>query len=362
MAVLDALRRLFAWFYALVGGKDPQFEETVIESPDGKARAAFIGLGATLAELWVPDANGTLRDVVLGYDDRTLYLKDPAHPVFGAIVGRCAGRISNGAFTLDGKTYTLAQNDGTSTIHGGSVGWDRRTWSRVAATTNSATYELVDRAFEGFPGTVTARATYELLAGPELRTTIRCTTSEKTPIVPTSHIYWNLDAEPEQTTVHDHIVRIAAERRLELGGLYVPTGQQFPVADTVYDFRQPQTIGVKWGELTKDGANGYNDTWVFDPHDESVPVFSMWSTKSRIRLDIKTNQSATVMYTGGYLQDVARKRGGTYGPSSGVAVEQQARPDAVNRPEWGENVVFDKGEEMVWRTSCAFSVQPPEEV
>ncbi|KAH7099685.1 galactose mutarotase-like protein [Auriculariales sp. MPI-PUGE-AT-0066] len=356
MGVLGALRRLLKWIYSLILGAksatENPFAETIITAPNGKGRATLIGVGATLVELWVPDAKGDLQDVVLGYDDRAQYLDDPAHPVFG----RVAGRISNGQFTLDGKS--------ASTIHGGVLGWDRRTWKRIAYSAHSVTYELVDDAFEGFPGRVTVKATYELVDGPELKMSVTAKTTERTPLVISNHSYWNLDGHstPHATSIHDHLLQIRASRISALGGLYVPTGELASVQGTVHDFTSPRRIGERWSDpaLIRDGGVvGYNDNWIYDERKLSDAALTLTSPTSGIKMQMFTNQPSVVAYSAIYLNDVPRKGshvGEMYKPGTGLAIEQQAHADAINHPEWNVNVVCGPEEEYTWWTNCRFSI------
>ncbi|CAE6477830.1 unnamed protein product, partial [Rhizoctonia solani] len=146
---------------------DP-FKEYTIAASDGSIKAKFIGSGASLSELWVKDKYGRFRDVVLGYDNTTLWQTDPGHPVLNSVVGRYANRIKNGTFSVpisknpdpnSPNTYHIFRNgpDSAYTLHGGEIGWDRRNWTLVSSTPSSLTFQHFDPADEGFPGDVTAK-------------------------------------------------------------------------------------------------------------------------------------------------------------------------------------------------------------
>ncbi|CCO37957.1 aldose 1-epimerase [Rhizoctonia solani AG-1 IB] len=154
---------------------DP-FKEHTITASDGSIKAKFIGSGASLSELWVKDKYGCFRDVVLGYDNTTLWKTDPSHPILNSIVGRYANRIKNGTFSIpiskspdpnSPNTYHIFRNgpDSAFAAHGGEIGWDRRDWTLVSSTSRSLTFQHFDPADEGFPGNVTVKASDNILIG-----------------------------------------------------------------------------------------------------------------------------------------------------------------------------------------------------
>ncbi|CAE6481502.1 unnamed protein product [Rhizoctonia solani] len=194
-----AITALAATAGAQASHTDP-FKEYNITAPDGSITAKFIGSGASLSELWVRDKFGGFRDVVLGYDDTTLWQTDPSHPVFNSIVGRYANRIKNGTFSIpisqnpdpnSPNTYHIFRNgpDSAYTLHGGAIGWDRRNWTLVSSTSSSLTFQHFDPADENFPGNVSAKVTYMLSAGGKYDAVVTATATEKTPIMLTAHVY-----------------------------------------------------------------------------------------------------------------------------------------------------------------------------
>lgn len=360
-------------------GEDWPYDVTTISAPDGSITAKFVSFGATLTELWVKDKNGEAIDVVPGYDDNTMLMKDPGHPVFNAIVGRYANRLSNGTFSVpisgDSSTvmgsdvYHIATNDGKNTLHGGLYGWDRRSWTIIAKTDTSVTYYHLDKGDEGFPGNVFAYVTHSVASG-ELKTEILAQATEKTPIMLTQHIYWNLDAwrtdagDGIGANILDHTLRINGSRVLEVTPNGLPTGAITDVEASPFDFRTAIKIGARWDEtmnLGGPGKPGYNHCWIHDEkEDESALDVSLWSRSSGIRLDIISDSPATQCYTGNYLNTPRKTvHGGPkfkYSPYSAVAIELQGWVDAINHPEWGVDQFYEPGKDFKWSTTYKFSV------
>ncbi|KAJ3480513.1 hypothetical protein NLI96_g8289 [Meripilus lineatus] len=345
------------------------FDVTTISAPDGSVTAKFVSFGATMTELWVKDKFGGKRDVILGYDDNTQLLTDPAHPVFNPIVGR----DSSGTFSIpitklpqpDGpNVYHIPTNDhdGEDTLHGGIYGWDRRNWTIVHKSATSVTYGHLDAADEGFPGTVTAFATHTVENGGILRTSVHASATEKTPIMLTQHMYWNLDAFNGSENILGHHLQVDSSKIVHLDGDAVPTGSFINVEDTAFDFKTSQTIGHVWNEtvgLCGGECQGYDHCWIYD-HDESKkPGVTLWSDVSGIKLDITTNQPAVQVYTA-YWLNTPRKvvHGGpdlNYTSWTAVAIEQEGYIDAINTPEWGVDQIYYPGKDFEWSSTYKFS-------
>ncbi|KAI0637467.1 galactose mutarotase-like protein [Trametes polyzona] len=352
---------------------DWPFDVTTLTAPDGSVTAKFVSFGATMTELWVKDKDGKPRDIILGYDDNTELLTDPAHPVFNPIVGRYANRIKNGTFSIpitkdpqpDGpNVYHIPTNDhdGQDTLHGGIFGWDRRNWTIVEKSKTSVTYFHLDEADEGFPGTVKAFATHTVENGGILRTTIHATASEKTPIMLTQHVYWNLDAFEGSENVLGHKLHVDASRVIAVDGDAIPTGPFIEVEGTPFDFRNTQAIGARWNDtvdLCGAGCQGYDNCWIYDHTEEQKPGLTLQSDVSGIRLDVTTNNPAVQVYTA-YWLDTPRKKvhGGpslNYTKWSAVAIEQEGYIDAINTPEWHVDQIYYPGRDFHWETTYKFS-------
>ncbi|KAJ7118624.1 galactose mutarotase-like protein [Mycena crocata] len=343
------------------------FDETTLCAPDGSITAKFVAFGATLTELLVKNKDGGLTDVIPGYDDNSRLLTDQGHPVMNAMVGRYANRIKNGTFSIpitkypqpDGpNVYHTPLNDfsGEATIHGGIYGWDRRNWTIVDVSATSVTYQHIDPADEGFPGTVTVTATHTVSNGGNLHTSVHATATQKTPIMVTQHIYWNLDGfQYGSDDIMAHQLQIPGGRVIEVDGNRVPTGNLIPVPGTPFDFRAAHAIRVAFDE--DPSFLGYDYAWIYD--DTSVGKTALWSGLSGIRLDIETDQPAVQVYTASLNMPRKQVHGGPtkqYGARSTVAIEQEGWLDAINTPEWGVDQIYGPERKFAWNTKYTFSV------
>ncbi|KAF8068039.1 galactose mutarotase-like protein [Lyophyllum atratum] len=337
------------------------FDLTTISAPDGSVTAKFVSFGATMTELWVKDKNGKLRDVVLGYDDNSRLLTDPDHPVFNPIE-------SQGTFSI--PITKLPQPDGPNVYHiptndhDGIYGWDRRNWTLVSKTPTSVTYKHLDAADEGFPGNVTAFATHTVTNGGVLKTVVRATATEKTPIMLTQHIYWNLDAfQGGSNDILSHHLQVDSSRVIALDGNAIPTGDFIAVGGTPFDFRKEKKIGARWNDtidLCGQGCQGYDSGWIYDRPEVSRTGTSLWSDLSGIRVDISTNQPAVQVYSAFWL-NTPRKlvHGGpslNYSRWSAVAIEQEGYLDAINTPEFNVDQIYYPGRDFEWSSTYKFSV------
>ncbi|EJD04665.1 galactose mutarotase-like protein [Fomitiporia mediterranea MF3/22] len=322
------------------------FDVTTITAPDNSVTAKFVSFGATMTELWVKDKFGKARDIILGYDDNSELLTDPAHPVFNPIVGRYANRIKNG---LD-------------TLHGGIYGWDRRNWTIVEKTASSVTYRHFDSADEGFPGDVTVFATHSVERGGILKTTVHASATALTPIMTTQHIYWNLDAfQQGSENILNHTLRVDGGKVLATDSIQIPTGDFINVGGTAFDFQEARQVGSRWADtIDYCGCQGYDNCWIYSKEEQTNSGVSLWSDLSGIRVDMTTNQPAVQVYTA-YWLNTPRKvvHGGptlNYTKWSAVAIEQEGIVDAVNNPVWGVNQICGPGKDFEWSTTYHFSV------
>ncbi|KAH8111265.1 galactose mutarotase-like protein [Phellopilus nigrolimitatus] len=351
------------------------FDLTTLTAPDKSITAKFVSFGATMTELWVGDKFGNFRDIILGYDDNSKLLTDPAHPVFNPIVGRYANRIKNGTFSIpitrypqpDGpNVFHIPTNDhdGLDTLQGGIYGWDRHNWTITAKTATSVTYKHIDAANEGFPGNVTAFATHSVESGGVLKTTVHASATELTPIMTTQHIYWNLNAfQQGSEDILNHTLRVDGAKVIATDSIQIPTGPFIEVEGTAYDFQKAREIGDNWNETVGycgPGCQGFDNCWIYNNDESSSAGVSLWSTLSGIRLDITTNQPAVQVYTG-YWLDTPRKvvHGGpslNYTKWSAVAIEQEGYIDAINTPEWGVNQIYGPDRNFEWSSTYKFSV------
>ncbi|KAL2812414.1 galactose mutarotase-like domain-containing protein [Aspergillus granulosus] len=345
--------------------------------------AKFIPYGARLISLLVPDRESTLQDVVVGYDDPTQYLNDTqtSHTYFGAVIGRIANRIENGAFTLDGTQYNIPKNhDGLYTLHGGNIGYDQRNWTVTAYTPSSVTFTLYDAASEGFPGDVVTHATYTVDTKrtaenpqglPRLVTElVSQALTESTPIMLSNHIYWNLNAFKQPTILDDTWLQLPSSRRfIATDNNQIPTGGITPVEETDHssmDFTAGKIIGqdIQYTEgLCGTGCVGYDHCFIIerDPlyaaaADNLVPAVRWNSSTTGISMEVATNQPSTQVFTclnmDGTIpvkaSQVKRNRkdkeAADFVEKYGcLAIEPEGWIDSINHPEWDQDVVYSPG-------------------
>ncbi len=297
-------------------------------------RARVITWGATLIEVTVPDRDGKLADVTLGFDQCEDYLRP--HPLFGSIAGRFANRIAKAEFTLDGKTYPLAKNSGAHHIHGGKRGFDKVNWKAEAAGDHAVRFTYVSTdGEEGYPGELTASVTYTLTDDNALRLDYTAATDAPTVVNLTNHAYWNLAVEGD---VLAHELTIHADRITAVDKSVIPTGEIIPVAGTPLDFTKPKPIGQDIAALT--ATRGYDHNYVLAGQHRPAPELAaeLYDPQSGRTLRVLTDQPGMQLYTGNYLK-TSGKGGRTYGRHSAVCFETQHFPDSPNHPEFPSTVV-----------------------
>lgn len=300
---------------------------------DSGAKVVVSGLGAGIVEVWVPDSKGRLADVVLGYANPLDYFADG--PCAGKVPGRYANRIARGHFTLDGVEYTLPINNGPNSLHGGPEGFQNQVWALKEYTDSSATFEYVSADGEmGYPGTLTATATYEWSEDDELRLRLEATTDKATVVNLTNHAYWNL-AGHNAGSVLDHVMQLKASTYLPTDSTLIPEGVAVEVAGTAMDFTAPKALGrdIKLPFPALEFGKGYDNCWVIDEykpgHKQAVAVLA--DPKSGRTLEVITDMPGVQVYTGNWLAgSPANKDGRSYDDYDGVAIECQDYPDAPN--------------------------------
>ena len=306
-------------------------------------RATILSYGAILQSLSAPDRNGKSEDVTLGYNDMQGYLVAPNY--FGATVGRYANRIKNGTFAIDGKTYTLAKNNGPNALHGGLKGFDKRLWTveKVASgDTASVTLRYVAAdGEEGYPGQLTVTATYALNEKNELSVEYTATTTKPTIVNITNHSFFNLAGEASQRSIYDNVVTIPAESTTPVDKTLIPTGQLRPVEGTPFDFRKPTVIGTR----IRDGRDqqivfgqGFDENFVIAKTVSAQPVLHarVEDPSSGRVMEILSNQPGVQFYTGNFLDGTAiGKSHHAYRQGDGLALEPQVFPDTPNQPALG---------------------------
>ncbi len=337
-------------------GKTAQGEAVdlyVLKNKNG-VEAAITNYGGIVVWLKTPDKQGRLANIALGFDKFDGYLKPP--PYFGAIVGRYGNRIAKAKFTLDGKEYTLAKNDGANTLHGGLQGFDKRVWTVTSSDAHSLvlTYTSKDGE-EGYPGALAVTVTYTLTDADDLTIDYRATTDKATVLNLTNHTYFNLAGEGEGTIL-DHNMTINASRFTPVDGGLIPTGELKGVEGTPFDFRKPTAIGAR---INADDAQiklgkGYDHNYVLDRQGAGLELAASASeAKSGRVLEVWTTEPAVQFYTGNFLDGTLTGASGrAYAQRSGFCLETQHYPDSPNQPAF-PTTVLKPGEEYksttVWK-------------
>jgi aldose 1-epimerase len=300
--------------------------------------------GAIVTELHVPDRHGKLADVVLGFEDLDGYVK--SSPYFGATVGRVANRIRDAKFELAGKKYPLVANNPPHHLHGGTRGWDKVVWSALERQSPDGpglelSYVSKDGE-EGYPGTVSARVVYTLTNANELRIEMQATTDQTTLVNLAHHSYWNLNGH-DAGPITDHELTLFADNYTP-GDPAVPTGVVKPVKGTPFDFTEPKLIGQ---DLPATGGTplGYDHNWVVNGDPGTLrPVARVRAPKSGRVLTLDADQPGVQFYSGNFLDGSAVGKGATYTRHSGLCLETQKFPNAINVPAWAKQVILEPGQ------------------
>lgn len=305
-------------------------------SLDNGVNVTLTDFGASLIGFCVPDRNGTIEDVLLACDDAVTLATSPAY--FGAAIGRVAGRIGDAKFDFEGKTYNVTSNTPPHHLHGGERGFGRRLWSG----------EVVDRAIpevrfsiyskhgeEGYPGDLGAELTFRLEAPAKLTLTFVAEATECTPFNPTCHAYFNLDGH-DAGSIEYHRLQIFGSSYTPIDDALIPTGKIEPVRDTPFDFTSEKSIHRNGHVL----AGLYDHNFVIDPEARVLRRAAVLrSLQSGRILSVLTDRPCLHLYAGGALDEKNGKNGAAYGPMSGLALETQGYPDALNHSEFLADIV-----------------------
>ena len=322
--------------------------------------------GARIVSIMVPDRRGTLRDVVLGYDNIAQYA-DYQHfgSDFGAAIGRYANRINQGRIIVDGKTVQLPRNNYGHCLHGGFTGWQYQVYAGKQLNDSTVEMSLVSlNGDNAFPGTVRATVRYTLTADNAIDIRYEATTDKKTVINMTNHSYFNLNGTPSQHC-ENQLLYINADRYTPADTTYMPTGQMLKVSGTPMDFRKPtplsKDINNQRFAMTRN-AHGFDHNWCLNTWhngqpDESTVAASLYSPKTGIMLQVFTNEPGIQVYTGNFLDaSFAGKHGYRYPKHSAVCMETQHYPDSPNHPEW-PSTWLETGKKYSSHCIYKFSVQ-----
>lgn len=382
------------------------FNQLRLRAPDDSIRATFVPQGAGLTELWVKDKHGEWQDVVLSFDNTTNYATDKVHPNFGPIVGRYANRIKNGTFEIGGKTYHTPLNENNlDTLHGGDVGYDRSAFVLSHLNASSVTFTHHDPAGnQGFPHSVNSSVSYHLRDDATWDVRISATSSGPTPVMLSSHDYWNLnpqslvDSDEHTRSILEHTLHIPrASHYVKTDSILVPTGELPSVKGTALDFTSAVPFSQNFGDtegICGAGCQGWDSCLIMPEGppeggaEADEAALTLHSPASGIKMQLFTDQTAWQVYTssglavpskgllprkrahGGILENAkgAGERGTDppapqpkkfYENYSAVVIEAQDYIDGINHPEWGRKAkqVLKEGEEYKWHTVYKFSVE-----
>lgn len=303
-------------------------------------RATFTAYGARIMSLWVPDRNGKATSIILGFTDDEGYQRS-TEPYFGATIGRYGNRIAKGRFTLDGKACQLTINNGPNTLHGGTTGFQTKTWKAIQNDKYSISFSCRSADGDnGFPGNLEVKVTYTLTEANELKITYEAMTDQATVINLTNHAFFNLNGEG-RGGIGKHILQINADSYTPVDHTLIPTGQIEPVKSTPFDFTKPATIGVRINDHNEQLTNGkgYDHNFVLNRHSSKTPVAKVISDKSGILMQVYTDQPGLQFYSGNFMQGKNQLRGYKDDFRTAFCLETQHFPDSPNQPQFPSTVL-----------------------
>jgi len=355
------------------GGEKAIMKEPYGKTSDGKdvflytltnAKGCVVKItnyGGLLTVLTVPDKSGKIGDVVLGYDKLEDYIK--ATPYFGALIGRYGNRIAKGKFTLNGRGYTLAVNNGENALHGGLKGFDKVVWDAKEKKVRKGvalelTYVSKDME-EGYPGTLTSKVTYTWTDDNDLMIDYEATTDKDTVVNLTHHSYFNLAGAGDRDDL-DHEVMIAADRFTPVDKGLIPTGELKPVKGTPFDFTKPTKIGARIGQDDEQlrFGGGYDHNWVLNNAGGKLALAArVYEASSGRVMDVLTTEPGLQFYVGNFLDGTNIGKGGkAYKHRYGFCMEAQHFPDSPNQSKF-PTTVLKPGQVYRQTTVYKFSVR-----
>ena len=322
------------------------------------AEARICNYGGIVVSLSVPDKNGKFGDVVLGYDNLDSYIK--SNPFFGCVVGRYANRIAKGKFTLNGKEYTLAVNNGPNALHGGIKGFDKVVWEAKSIVSSSGPAlelrYLSKDGEEGYPGNLSVTALYTLTADNGLRLDYTATTDQDTVINLSQHSYFNLAGSGD---ILNHEVMIAADKFTPVDETMIPIGELRAVKGTPFDFTRPMKIG---GRINADDeqiklGGGYDHNYVLEkPAGKLAPAARIFDPTSGRVMEVLTTEPGMQFYTANHLDGITGKGGWVYQKRHAFCMEPGHFPDSPNHPSFPSSVL-KRGQEFKSTIIYRFSVR-----
>lgn len=307
----------------------PDLQQYEISNDNGMTLRA-LNYGCIVTHLLVP-VDGTLRDVVLGFDSLERYQQQ--HPYFGAVAGRYANRIADAAFNLDGNRYDLTANNGENHLHGGEKGFDKQWWdveyvqegTRVGLQFTRTSKHLE----EGYPGNLDVKVTYWLTDANEWMITYEATTDAPTVVNLTQHAYFNLSKEP---TILNHTLTLHADSFIPVSPSLIPTGELAPVSETPFDFRSGKKVGsdIKVSHVQLTYGGGFDHCWVLNGSGLRN-VATLTDPKMQLAMDVSTTEPGIQFYTGNFMDGSMEGKNRVFVKNSGLCLETQHFPDSPNQ-------------------------------
>lgn len=339
-----------------IGGK-PVLKYTLAN--ESGAYVTLCSIGAGIVSLGVPDKDGVIGDVVIGYDKPEDYIADG--PCSGKCPGRFANRIAKGHFTLDGKEYTLPVNNGPNHLHGGPNGFQNQVWdSRIAGDDAVEFMYFAEDGEEGYPANIKVVAHYQWSEDNVLKLTFTAQTDAPTVVNLTNHVYFNLNGEGNGNIL-GHTLKLNASEFLPTDDTLIPVGESEPVAGTPMDFVNEKPIGqdIKADFPALNYGKGYDNCYVIDGYEEGQiqTAAELYAPESGRALEVLTTQPGVQIYTGNWLEGCpVGKKGHIYHDYDAVAIECQHYPDTPNKADY-PTAVLREGETYEQAIIWAFSIR-----
>ncbi len=330
----------------------------VLKNANGM-EVAVTNYGGRIVSVMVPDKDGNMKDVVLGFDNIKDYLTIGNN--FGATIGRYGNRIAHGKITVDGVEYELPQNNFGHTLHGGPEGFDHKIFKATQPDGQSVVLTYLSKDGEaGFPGNLDVKVTMTLTDDNAIDLQYEAETDKETVVNLTNHSYFNLSGDANQSVLTDRLM-INADEFTPVDSTFMTTGKIDKVEGTPMDFRTPTTIGERIDQYDFDqlkNGDGYDHNWVLNTKgDISQVAATVYSPATGIQLEVYTTEPGVQVYTGNFLDgSVTGKYGAVYGKRNAICLETQKYPDSPNKPEW-PSPYLKPGEKYTSRCIYKFTVQ-----
>ncbi|MDD4141716.1 MAG: galactose mutarotase [Bacteroidales bacterium] len=325
---------------------------------DAGMEVCITNFGGRIVSIALPDKNGKIQDVVLGFDNIKDYIKIPSD--FGATIGRYANRINKGRFVLDGDTVQLPCNNFGHCLHGGPQGWQYRVYSIVSQTDNSLSLSIDSPDNDSnFPGEVIANVSFLLTDDNAIEISYSAVTDKSTIINMTNHTYFNLSGDATQPVTEDFLY-LNADAFTPVDSTFMTTGEMLPISNTPMDFTVAKKIGrdIELDDIQLKNGRGYDHNWVLNTDGNiNTLAASLYCLATGIQLEVFTTEPGIQVYSGNFLDGtVSGKNNVRYNKHAAICLETQHYPDSPNKSNW-PSVVLVPGERYVSKTIYKFSVK-----